>query len=319
MWDIVALGELLIDFTEHGTSQHGQLLFEQNPGGAVANVLCGAAKLGLSTAFIGKVGDDMHGRFLKKTLKEYHVETAGLVMAKDVFTTMAFVALQNGEREFSFARKPGADTCLRREEVDRALVRGCRVFHAGSLSLTDEPARSATLFAVQEAKKSGAVVSFDPNYRAGLWRSRQEAGEQIRKILPFVDLLKLAEEEAALLTGSEDLASAAKRLGEYGIRCVVITLGKKGALIFCGGETVTVPTFTDAAVVDTTGAGDCFWASFLSCMIKNGGLDQLTCAGAAQYARFANAAASVCVGRRGAIPAMPTEEEIRALLDREKG
>ena len=167
MFDIVALGELLIDFTYHGRSENGMRLFEQNPGGAPANMLCAASNLGSSTAFIGKVGRDMHGDYLRRVLEEKGVDTGGLISAEDVFTTLAFVELsETGERKFSFARKPGADTCLTACEVKRELLEGCRIFHFGSLSLTDEPSRSATIEAVKAAKKAGAIISYDPNYLA---------------------------------------------------------------------------------------------------------------------------------------------------------
>lgn len=184
MFDVIALGELLIDFTPYGTSRDGRALFEQNPGGAPANVLAALSRLGQKTAFIGKVGEDMHGHLLKDTLEECGINTSGLILDPDYFTTLAFVALENGERSFSFARKPGADTRLRKEEVSENLLKQTRIFHCGSLSLTDEPSRSATLYAVDQAKKNGVLISYDPNYRALLWKSPQDAMEQMRSIIP---------------------------------------------------------------------------------------------------------------------------------------
>ena len=195
MYHITALGELLIDFTESGLSSAGMKLFEQNPGGAAANVLAAMTKLGDHTAFIGKVGNDMHGRFLKETLDNVGIDTTGLVMSDDFFTTLAFVALSpSGERTFSFARKPGADTQLTVEEVNHAILKSTGILHIGSLSLTDEPVRSATHFAVKAAKSAGAVISYDPNYRAPLWKSENEAVDIMQSVLHFADIVKISDE-----------------------------------------------------------------------------------------------------------------------------
>ena len=175
MTDVTALGEVLIDFTPYGRSEAGRNLFEQNPGGAPANVLAALSKMGRKTAFIGKVGDDLHGVFLRKTLEDLGIDTSGMITDPAYFTTLAFVGLENGERSFSFARKPGADTQLRSDEIPERLLRETRIFHFGSLSLTDEPARQATLFAVKKAKENGALISYDPNYRAPLWPDEETA------------------------------------------------------------------------------------------------------------------------------------------------
>lgn len=315
-YDIVALGELLVDFTDAGRSVSGQRLFEQNPGGAPANMLSAAAKLGLSTAFIGKVGADMQGRFLKDTLDAAGIDTRGLIMADDVFTTLAFVALTDGEREFSFARKPGADTCLRQDEVDNSLLEETTVFHVGSLSLTDQPARDATMAALSYAKTNGALVSYDPNYRASLWPTPDEAAFQMRTVLPFVDVIKLSDEETELLTGIAAPEQAARKLVEDGVRCVAVTLGKMGALICVGGDCLLVDGY-DLPATDSTGAGDAFFGGFLYQLLTDGrSLDDLTVDDAARYARFGNATATVCVTRRGGIPAMPTLAEVAELMAR---
>ncbi|MDR0841774.1 MAG: carbohydrate kinase [Christensenellaceae bacterium] len=316
---MVALGELLVDFTYSGISEFGQRLFEQNPGGAVANALCCAAKAGFKTAFIGKVGRDMHGEFLAQTLRGVGVDTSGLVIADDVFTTLAFVALSpQGERSFSFARKPGADTCLRPDELDTSILEGTRILHVGSLSLTDEPARSATLYALERAKRAGAVITYDPNYRASLWASEAEAAAQMRSVLPLVDMLKFSDEEAALLTGKASPQEAAMALVEDGIRCVTATLGEKGAIV-CSREGLrTVPGYAVSAV-DTTGAGDAFWGGFLCRFLQGEKAPQelLSLAELEAYARFANATAAICVTRRGGIPALPTLAETKAFMGRE--
>jgi fructokinase len=314
VFDVVALGELLIDFTPFGASPGGMRLFEQNPGGAPANVLCALSNLGLKTAFVGKVGADMHGDFLKSVLQSRKVCTEGLVQDPEVFTTLAFVELsETGERSFSFARKPGADTCLREEELNPGLLRNTRVFHFGSLSLTDEPARSATLAAVRAAKSAGAVVSFDPNYRPPLWKSEDEAKRILKSVLPLADVVKLSEEEAVLLTGEESPEKASEALTGLGIPCVAVTLGKEGALIRTRNvfSRVLAP---DCRVVDTTGAGDAFCAGLLCRLVEGGGNPaELTREGAEDILRFANAVASLCVQKRGAIPAMPGREEVERL------
>ena len=310
-YDIVTLGELLIDFTESGRSAAGQRLFEQNPGGAVANVACGAAKLGLHTAFIGKVGNDMHGRFLKETLDRTGTCTKGIVFADNVFTTLAFVSLSpNGEREFAFDRKPGADTCLEACEVPLDLLQNCRVLHVGSLSLTDEPARSATLYAIKTAKKAGAIISYDPNYRAPLWRSQTEAKAQMRSLLPFADYVKVSDAEMELLTDESEPEAALDKLLEGNAVCAVVTMGEGGAMFGFGTVREHIPAVAGVPVVDTTGAGDAFWAAFLSKLSgkRPSELDADMIRSAVVYA---NAAAAVCVGRRGAILAMPSPDEVR--------
>ena len=190
MFDIIALGELLIDFTRNGISESGMTLFEQNAGGAPANMLTASAKLGLKTGFIGKVGADMHGSFLKTTLEQQGIDTNGLILSKDVFTTLAFVNLQpDGERIFSFARKPGADTQLNKQEIKYSLLEQTKIFHFGSLSLTEEPCRSATQEALKYAKTHGCLISYDPNYRASLWTSQEEAISQMCSLLSYVDVV----------------------------------------------------------------------------------------------------------------------------------
>lgn len=314
-FDVVALGEALIDFTEYGTSPTGARLFEQNPGGAPANVLCAVAKLGGHAAFIGKVGSDMHGVFLRNVLSQAGVDVSGMRLDDGEFTTLAFVAVDaNGERSFSFARKPGADTCLTSGEVPLTLLEQGRIFHVGSLSLTDEPVRSATLFAIEEATKRGAIISYDPNYRASLWRSEAAAVEQMRRVVPMVQLMKLSDEETVLLTGEEEPAAAAKALLAAGVSCVAVTLGEGGALVATRDGMQAVPGFRVDAV-DTTGAGDAFWGAFLWKLSQSGvAPENLSVVQAVEFARFANAAAAVCITRRGAIPALPTREEVEKQL-----
>ena len=281
MFSVSALGELLIDFTDAGTSAGGQRLFERNAGGAPANVLVALEKLGHKTAFLGKVGCDMHGEFLRATLDEQGIDTTGLISDPDAFTTLAFVALSP---------------------------------HVGSLSLTDEPARTATLAALACAREAGCTLSYDPNYRANLWPSVDAAVEQMRAVVPQMDLMKLSDEECALLTGFDDPEAAATALLEQGPKVVAVTLGGSGAYVRTADGSATVPGFP-ADAVDATGAGDSFWGGFLAGFCESGkAASEVTVEDAANFARLGNAVASLCVRKRGAIPAMPTRNEVEALL-----
>lgn len=306
MFDIVSLGELLIDFTESGISPAGQRLFEQNAGGAVANLVAAASQCGAKTALLAKVGTDMHGRFLKQALVDSGVDVSSVIEADDVFTTLAFVALAaNGERTFSFARKPGADTCYRADELPREVLQNTRIFHTGSLSLTAEPVRSATYEAIDIARKAGAVITYDPNYRASLWNGKDEAVQFMRSLIATADIMKISDEELPLLTGETEPEAAADVLADQGVRIIAVTLGKDGAYVRVGKDGRYVPGFA-AKTVDTTGAGDAFFGGFLSRFIASDkSLKQVTLEDGADFARFGNATASLCVERRGGIPAMP--------------
>lgn len=310
-YDVAALGEILIDFTYHCVSENGNVLFEQNPGGAPANLLAAVQKLGGKTAFIGKAGKDMHGEFLKKILENVGIATQGLVLDENYFTTLAFVNLTpDGERSFSFSRKPGADTQICKGEVDYSLIKNSKIFHIGSLSLTDEPAKSATLFALNYAKENDIIVSYDPNYRAMLWENEEAAVKEMRSVLDLVDIIKISEEEIHLLTDESTPEEAAKVLLNKGIACVIVTLGDKGAYVATKEGAVLSPCLK-SKVVDTTGAGDSFMGGFLYQMSRDNIRPQdLDIDHIKAYAEFANRAASVCVGRRGAIQAMPSLEEV---------
>ena len=314
MYDVLTLGELLVDFTPSGRSPAGMRMFEQNPGGAVANAICALAGFGKRTGFIGKVGADMHGDFLRGTLEEKGVDTRGLISDPGVFTTLAFVALSDtGERSFSFARKPGADTCLRADELDMEMLGQCRIFHFGSLSLTDEPARGATLTAVRAAREAGAIISYDPNYRASLWPDEQTAITRMRSVLGLVDIVKISDEESVLVTGRESPAGAAAALLDQGAGCAVVTLGRGGAMAANRHGSVQLPV-PDVPVVDTTGAGDAFWGGFLYTLLEKGHRpSELTAGDLSDCVRFANAAATLCVQKRGGIPAMPSLAEVAEL------
>lgn len=315
-FDIIALGEALIDFTDVGLNEAGIRLFEQNPGGAPANMLTAAAHMGYQTAFIGKVGKDMHGAFLIDTLKKEAIDTSMVIEDDSVFTTLAFVQIaDSGEREFSFGRKPGADTCLREDELDLEAIRNARVFHFGTLSLTDEPAASATKKAVKEAKDAGVLVSFDPNYRAPLWRSKDDAVKAVKEMLPFADAVKVSDEEAVLVTGKTDYEEAAKEILSYGPKLVAVTLGGDGVLLARKDLMTVVPGVKVDKVVDTTGAGDSFWGGFISKVLSyEKSVTELTEAELTAAAKQGNALASLVIQKKGGIPAIPTKEEVLALL-----
>lgn len=317
MYDISAFGELLIDYTQAGISPSGMTLFEQNPGGAPANVLACAAALGRKAAFIGKVGTDMQGEFLRKTLCDAKINTDGLVSDDSFFTTLAFVSLnENGERSFAFARKPGADTQIRCEDVDISTIRNSRIFHFGSLSLTNNPAREATFFALEEAQKANCIISYDPNYRPLLWKSEAAAIENMRSVLKYVDIIKLSDEETELLTGVKAPEEAAKQLIDIGIKIVAVTLGENGALIASKSGCKRVSGFKVDAV-DTTGAGDAFWGAFLHSVLSlDKNVAEISFNELKEATSFANAAAALCVTKRGAIPAMPTLCEVQKLLNK---
>ena len=314
--DIVALGELLIDFTEAGQSKDGRRLFEQNPGGAPANLLTVASHMGYSTAFIGKVGADMHGAFLKKTLEKEGISTDTVIEDPDYFTTLAFVAIdESGEREFSFARKPGADTQLTKEELDQRLLSDCRIFHFGSLSLTDEPARETTMEAAVIAKRAGAVISYDPNYRASLWKDEKTAVEGMKSAIPLADVMKVSDEECLLMTGAATYEEAADQLLAMGPKLVAVTLGGDGVLVATKEGKQRVQGFK-VPVVDTTGAGDSFWGGFLSGFLAlHKKIEDLTREEITRCAVQGNATAGLCVQKRGGIPAIPTREEVEKQLE----
>ena len=317
MIDVTALGEILIDFTPCGKSEAGQRVFEQNPGGAPANVLACLNKCGKKTAFIGKVGNDMHGQFLVDVLNDSGISTDGVVVDDSVFTTLAFVALtDSGERSFSFARKPGADTCLTQEELREEIIRDSKMFHIGSLSLTAEPVKGTTFKALEIAKEAGCIISYDPNYRAPLWDSKEAAIEGMRSVVSYVDVMKMSDEETALLTDVVKPEEAAKKLVDMGVSVVAVTLGANGALVCTKEGSIVVPGFK-ANMADTTGAGDSFWGGFLKCLLESGKKpENVSLQEAAEFAKYGNAVASLCVEKRGAIPAMPTVEDIIERLNR---
>lgn len=318
MFDVTALGELLIDFTPAGISEQGNVCFERNPGGAPANVLACIARLGGKTAFIGKVGDDIFGHFLAHTLKDHNIDISGLKFANDAKTSLAFVQLNpDGDRSFSFYRNPGADTRLLPTEIEYDLIKNSRVFHFGSLSLTDEPSKSATLEALKFAKENGCIISYDPNLRPALWKSLEHALNEIKSVLGFSDILKISEEELEFITGMTDLQKGSLKLYKsYGIKIILITRGAMGCFFRYKEETGSKPTFTECKTIDTTGAGDAFLGSFLFSLLSRDikSPDELDLHMLEEIIFFSNAAASLSTRKKGAIPSMPDLSEVNELL-----
>ena len=310
MIDITTIGEILIDLTQSGKTEQGIPKFDANPGGAPANLAVAAARLGARTAFIGRVGNDSFGDYLKRCLAENGVDVRGMSVDEKARTTLAVVALdERGERTFSFYRDPGADVNLSMEHVPMELLGGTKVLHFGSVSLTAEPARTATLEAAKTAKASGAYVSYDPNYRASLWPDEETAVRNMTEPLSMVDILKVSDEELPLLTGCTDPEKGSARLAEKGVRLVLVTLGAHGAFYRFDGHTGHVPG-VPCQVGDTNGSGDTFFGAALSQLVKLSSLDQLTVPELERILAFANKAASITTSRHGAIPAMPTLAEI---------
>lgn len=314
MFDVTSLGELLIDFAEQGSTPQGYPLMAANPGGAPANYLCALSSFGAKTRFIGKVGKDSMGDLLIRTLDERKVDTSALFSDPEVFTTLAFVTLdQSGDRAFSFARKPGADTCLSAQELPEDFE-DTKIFHFGTISMSHEPARSATLEAVRRARAGGRLVSFDPNIRLSLWEDPEDVKTQMRTALPLADIVKISEEEVAFLLncGPEE---GARRLHEMGVGLAFITLGPDGCYFSRkDGTCGLVPGLKGLATIDTTGAGDIFGGSAAFGLLNhNCDIDSLTKEELTGIVQFACAAAGLSTTRRGGIPSVPTLEEATQL------
>ena len=315
-YDVVALGELLIDFTENGISSQGNPVFEANPGGAPCNVLAMLRKLGKRCAFIGKVGEDMFGQQLKTVAEQAGIDMSALLMDRDVHTTLAFVkTFPNGDRDFSFYRNPGADMMLREDELPLEMIRSARIFHFGTLSMTHENVRAATKTAVLTAKKADAMISFDPNLRPPLWNSLEEAREQMAWGLSQCDVLKISDNEIEFLTGTDDFDKGVDAIWKQwpGIRLINVTAGPGGSYAYVRGNRVFVPGFLLGGTIETTGAGDTFCASVLNFILEHG-LDSLNGEELKEMLRFANAAAYLVTTKKGAIRSMPERAQVETLL-----
>lgn len=319
-YEVVALGELLIDLTQNGFSEQGNPILEANPGGAPCNVLALLQKLGHSTAFIGKVGCDGFGAQLEKALVETGISTKGLRWDEYVHTTLAVVhTLPGGDRDFSFYRNPGADMRLSSKELDADMIRNCKLFHFGTLSMTDEPVRSATYKAISIAEEAGVLRSFDPNLRAPLWSSLDAAKEQILYGMAHCDILKISDNEIQWLTEEENFDAGIRWIKERfpEIKLILLSMGKDGSRAYCGSVSAEVPTLTFVKTIETTGAGDTFFAGVLHHVLQ-WGLKDYTEAELNQMLSFANAAASIITTKKGALRVMPSENEILDLMEQAK-
>lgn len=311
-YDVVALGELLIDFTENGTSGQGNPVYEANPGGAPCNVLSMLNRLGHQTAFLGKVGNDIFGRQLRSTVESAGINVEGLLTDEDVRTTLAFVETKpDGDRDFSFYRNPGADMMLREEEVRDDIIAAGKIFHFGTLSMTNEPVRSATKHAIAVAKENGALISFDPNIREPLWKDMEEAKEQTAYGLSVCDILKISDNEIQWFSGKEDYTEGIRMLQQtYQIPLILLSMGRDGSRAYYKNMIVEVPAFLQKNTIETTGAGDTFGACCLHYILQYG-LMELTEQQLKDMLTSANAAASIITTRKGALRVMPSLEEIQ--------
>ena len=312
MIDVVALGELLIDFACLSTDSEGYPTMAAHPGGAPANFLAALTKYGAKTALLGKVGNDTFGKLLVGTLAKSGIDTRGLILTDDVFTTLAFVTFDaQGDRSFAFARKPGADTCIRFEELDLSLIDEAKVFHFGTLSTTDEPARKATYQAVAYAKSRGKLITFDPNLRKPLWKSLDAAKEQMLWGLQQADVVKISDEEAEFLFGLDEKASAKYILDTFGVKLVFVTCGAKGCFFKNAVAEGWVPALQGIKVIDTTGAGDIFGGSVVWKLLQlNKAPDQLTAEELKDAVTFACTAAGLSATRSGGISSVPDYTDI---------
>ncbi len=316
MIDVVALGELLIDFTNVSTDGDGYPTMAAHPGGAPANFLAALSKFGAKTALLGKVGNDTFGKLLAGTLDQAGISTRGLVMAEDVFTTLAFVTLdETGNREFAFARKPGADTKLSFEELDLSLIDEARVFHFGTLSLTDEPARDATYKAVAYAKEKGKLITYDPNLRKPLWANLEDAKVQLLWGLGQADVVKISDEEVEFLFGLGVEEGAKHILDHYGVQLVFVTCGADGCFFMNGRASGHVPSLQGISVKDTTGAGDIFGGSAVWKLLQLGKMpEDLTESELRDVVSFACTAAGLSTTRPGGISSVPAYSEVTSYL-----
>lgn len=314
-YDVVALGELLIDFTENGKSLQGNMIMEANPGGAPCNVLSMLSRLGKKTAFIGKIGNDIFGSQLEKALHEVGIDTKGLKRDDTVNTTLAFVhTKKDGDREFSFYRNPGADMMLEKSDLEEDILKRCKIFHFGSLSMTHKLCREATEKAVSIAESNGAVISFDPNLRSDLWNDIEEARRQIKYGLRHCNILKISDNEIQWLTGESNYDRAVEKIqAKFNIPMILLSMGKSGSRVYMGELRVEQPAYIQKNTIETTGAGDTFCACILYFVLEYGWrnyqreeLDRILV--------FANAAASIITTRKGALRVMPSKSEIENLI-----
>ena len=315
-YDVVALGELLVDFTENGMSKQGNPMLEANTGGAPCNVLSMLQNLGKTTAFIGKVGADAFGRMLIDAVKNQGINTENLMLDENVHTTLAFVHTEeDGDRDFSFYRNPGADMMLQWDEVNQDMLGDTKIFHFGTLSMTEKQIETVTKRAVEKAKAEGAWISFDPNLRPPLWKRLEDAKTQMWYGISQCDILKISDDEIAFLTETTDIDLGVERIMEkYQPKLICATMGKNGSKAFYNGVSVFGEPFVREDTVETTGAGDTFMACVLNVVLEKG-LETLTEKDLFAMLRFANAASSIITTRKGALKVMPTRQEINEIIE----
>lgn len=315
-YDVTALGELLVDFTENGISEQGNPMLEANPGGAPCNVLSMLQNLGKRTAFIGKVGADAFGQMLMQAVKEQGIDTDNLVTDEVVHTTLAFVHTEeDGDRSFSFYRNPGADMMLRWNEVKQEILADTKIFHFGTLSMTDEQIENVTKKAVQKAKDKGAVISFDPNLRPPLWKNLEDAKRQMWYGISQCDILKISDDEIEFLTGTADIDKGVEQIMEQSHPTLICaTMGKHGSKAYYNGKSIFCEPFLREDTIETTGAGDTFMACVLNAVLENG-IDSLNDKDLLDMLEFANAASSIITTRKGALKVMPKKQEIIEVIE----
>ncbi len=316
MYDVCGFGDALIDFIPAGLSDTGNVLYEANPGGTIANVLVCLSKLGLNVAFLGKVGKDSFGRYLERELKRQRVGIKGLKYCETANTTLAFIQLdENGERSFTFYRNPGADTMILEDEIDYDIIKNSRVFHFSSMPLTSEPSRATITKALQYAKANGLVLSFDVNLRLNLWKNLEEARNEIKSKIAIVDILKMSEDEIEFITGKKSIKEASAELMQTGITLLIVTLGAAGCFYRFNHYMGYLSTY-NVRVVDTTGAGDAFIGGFLYKFCASyKKLDEINISDVESMIDFANAVGALVVTKRGGIPAMPSLSEVETCME----
>lgn len=317
-YDVVAFGEILIDFTFAGKNSDGKNVYEENTGGAPANCVGALSKLGGNGAFIGMTGNDSFGRDVRQSLKEINVDIGAMRICESQHTTLAFVSLdEKGERTFSFCRNPGADTQIKYEDIDESYLENAKILHIGSLSLTNEPAKSTTFKMIEKVKSCGGLISYDPNWRANLWKGRSDALDELKSIFPLADIVKVSDEELKLLFGDVSYEDGAKKIIEMGAKLVFVTLGKDGVFYSFKNQNIEYEGIVGTPkvkVVDTTGAGDSFNGGILYQLTRNENIFDLTKEELEKKLYFANCVASLCVTKRGGLPALPTMGEVNGIL-----
>ncbi|GFR36166.1 aminoimidazole riboside kinase [Thermobrachium celere] len=313
MKGVLTLGEVLIDFIPIDDN----MTYRKNPGGAPANVAAGVSRLGGKSGFIGKVGDDALGRYLKNVLDDFNVSTENMIFTKEAHTGIVLVTLdENGERSFEFYVNPSADSLLKEDEIKEEMFEGYGILHFGTISMINECSKRATIKAVQIAKEKGMYISFDPNLRLNLWESEEKAKNTVFEMLKYVDILKVSDEEIIFLTGKSEIEEGLKYLINYGIKLILVTLGKEGVLLSYKGEIEKVEGFK-AEVVDTTGAGDAFVSGMLYSIASCGkNFEDITLDDIKYFAKIANVCGACAVSKKGAMSALPTLDEVLDILKR---